>query len=218
MVGCEDTSQVTGGTTRKESFLLKCVQYLGVWELREREDHLLGWPCSTELGGSRELARIRECKDAAGVHGAEPSCRTHVSHGDSFLGPCPRKFLDFIRNSMGWDETIISVLCRCMHRTAVKERRRLRSKYCVGDRNCWEEVRERPDSGVKSKLGHQLTNKSPTLLPSPLPFPSSTSLSFMLHRLALRNARVATLAATPKVFLPPPGERVRTHFFLNLFS
>lgn len=50
------------------------------------------------------VARIRECKDTVKARGAEPSCRTHVSHGDSFPGPCGRKFLDFIRNSMGWDE------------------------------------------------------------------------------------------------------------------
>lgn len=99
MVGCEDTSQVAAGTTRKESSLLKCAQYLHVWELRERKDHLLGWPCLTELA-SRESENVKTVK----ARGAEPSCRTHVSHGDSFPGPCGRKFLDFICNSMGWDE------------------------------------------------------------------------------------------------------------------
>ena len=58
MVGCEDTSQVAAGTTRKESSLSKCAQYLRVWELREREDHLLGWPCLTELA-SRESENVK---------------------------------------------------------------------------------------------------------------------------------------------------------------
>ena len=39
----------------------------------------------------------------------------------------------------------------------------------------------------------------------------------MLHRLALRNARVATLAAAPKVFLLRRPASSEPSFFLNLF-
>ena len=78
-------------------------------------------------------------------------------------------------------------------------------------------IRARPDSGVKSELGHQLINKSPALSPSPLPLPSSTSLSFMLHRLALRNARVATLAATPQVFFTPARPATQNPLFFSTY-
>lgn len=77
-----------------------------------------------------------------------------------------------------------------------------------------EGARERPDCWVKSKLEHQLINKSPTLSPSPLPL--STSLSFMLHRLALRNARAVTLTATSKVF-SRPVRKFKTVFFSTYF-
>jgi len=36
--------------------------------------------------------------------------------------------------------------------------------------------------------------------------------------LALRDTQVAALAAGPKVSLPPPGEQVRAHFFLDFRS
>jgi hypothetical protein len=54
MTRYEGTSQMTVGTTRRESLPLKRAQCLRAWELKERGDRLSNWPCLTEITAGRE--------------------------------------------------------------------------------------------------------------------------------------------------------------------
>ena len=133
MVGCEDISLMTVGTTRKECSLSRCVQYLRAREWRKRENHSLDWPWLAELTAGHENVKTRKHVALSFRNG--PRFPT-VTHALDLAGEKWEKFSDFIRdNAMIWKPQFLRTLdaCHVSKDCAMEEGRGLRSKDCVGD-------------------------------------------------------------------------------------